>query len=79
MGKKDYNRDSAGLGHPIAQLGSTLFEQTFIKEGREITEADATRRKPKGTMIMTESFGYFLPSNVHNGSESRAVWDSANI
>ena len=63
MGKSDF---------AIAQPGSVLG-QTFVKEGREIIEGK------RRTMIMTEYFGYFLPANVHNGSEDRAVWDSANI
>ena len=49
-------------------------EYTYTSELNKMRE----EQKAEGRTI-NEIFGYFLPSNVHNGSEDRTVYDKVHI
>ena len=76
----------------IVQPGSHLFGQTFKRETKGIVVDHVSYTAPADlahfqkqakhyipTMMIPEYFGYFLPGNVHNGSDDSAVWERANI
>ena len=45
----------------------------------EYTYTSELRNMENARKNVNEMFGYFHPSNVHNGSDDRQIWDKIHI